>query len=69
MSIFIHSYSSELFSLSDAISAVLNSAKRVAVMPLSQITMSQTDVFFLIKNIPGMFNYINQSSWEIVRIK
>jgi hypothetical protein len=58
-----YSYSVQVISLIEAIQAVIDKARAVSLLSPAQVTLSDPDVFFLIKNAPeAIFQTLNQSS-------
>ncbi len=58
-----YSYSVQVISLIEAIQAVIDKTRAVALLSPTQVTLSDPDVFFLIKNAPdAIFQALNQSS-------
>ena len=44
--------------MSESVQAILDKSRRVAALPISVLSIHHTDVFYLIKNIPGIGQYI-----------
>ena len=58
-----YTYSVVMFSLNDISNAMIDSVRRIAALPLDQMTMANADVFFVVKNGPeNILKLLNLSS-------